>query len=92
MEALITGDVAKNDYDNAFTSTKLLEKAMDYYGYSDKYRDGYADEQHYLFADDEAPNTLNQYADSITAAKVDMSLAYPVTNCYFIYNEKDRTL
>ena len=23
-------DVAKNDYDNAFTSTKLLEKAMDY--------------------------------------------------------------
>ena len=61
-------DVAKNDYDNAFTSTKLLEKAMDYYGYSDKYRDG--------------------YADSITAAKVDMSLAYPVTNCYFIYNEK----
>ena len=81
-------DVAKNDYDNAFTSTKLLEKAMDYYGYSDKYRDGYADEQHYLFADDEAPNTLNQYADSITAAKVDMSLAYPVTNCYFIYNEK----
>ena len=81
-------DVAKNDYDNAFTSTKLLEKAMDYYGYSDKYRDGYADEQHYLFADVEAPNTLNQYADSITAAKVDMSLAYPVTNCYFIYNEK----
>lgn len=72
-------DVAKNDYDNAFTSTKLLEKAMDYYGYSDKYRDGYADEQHYLFADDEAPNTLNQYADSITAAKVDMSLAY---SCY----------
>ena len=32
-------DIAKNDYDDAFTSTKLLEKAMDYYGYSDKYRD-----------------------------------------------------
>lgn len=81
-------DVAKNDYDNAFTSTKLLEKAMDYYGYSDKYRNGYADEQHFLFADDEVPNTLDQYTDVLTAAKVDMSLAYPVTNCYFIYNEK----
>lgn len=80
-------DIAKNDYDNAFTSTKLLNKAMDYYGYSDQYRDGYADEQHYLFAPDEAPNTLEQYDDALPAARVDMSLAYPVTNCYFIYNE-----
>lgn len=81
-------DIAKNDYDNAFTSTKLINKAMDYYGYSDQYRDGYADEQHYLFAPDENPNTLEQYGDALSAAKVDMSLAYPVTNCYFIYNEK----
>lgn len=81
-------DIAKNDYDNAFTGTKLINKAMDYYGYSDQYRDGYADEQHYLFAPDESPNTLEQYSDALSAAKVDMSLAYPVTNCYFIYNEK----
>lgn len=80
-------DIAKNDYDNAFTSTKLISKAMDYYGYSDKYRDGYADEQHYQFASDEAPNTLEQYDETISASKVDLSLAYPVTNCYFVFNE-----
>ena len=81
-------DTAKNDYDNAFTSTKLLNKAMDYYGYSDEYRNGYADEQHFLFSDDENPNTLEQYTSAINASKVDLSLAYPVTNCYFIYNEQ----
>lgn len=81
-------DIAKNDYDNAFTNTKLINKAMDYYGYSDQYRDSYADEQHYLFAPDENPNTLEQYDDVLSAAEVDMSLAYPVTNCYFIYNDK----
>ncbi len=81
-------DTAKNDYDNAFTSTKLLNKAMDYYGYSDEYRSGYADEQHFLFSDDENPNTLEQYTSAINASKVDLSLAYPVTNCYFIYNEQ----
>ena len=81
-------DTAKNDYDNAFTSTKLLNKAMDYYGYSDEYRSGYADDQHFLFSDDENPNTLEQYTGAINASKVDLSLAYPVTNCYFIYNEQ----
>ena len=81
-------DTAKNDYDNAFTSTKLLNKAMDYYGYSDEYRSGYADDQHFLFSDDENPNTLEQYTSAINASKVDLSLAYPVTNCYFIYNEQ----
>ena len=80
-------DVAKNDYDNAFTSGESIQKAMDYYGYPEKYRDGYADENHFMFASADAPNTLEDYTDAISASKVDMALAYPVTNCYFIYNE-----
>ncbi len=81
-------DTAKNTTDNAFTSTERIKKAVEYYDYPLEYRDGYADEQHYLFASDKDPNLLTQYPDAITAAKVDMSPAYPVTNCYFEYNEE----
>lgn len=81
-------DTAKNSTDNAFTSGSLIKDAAAYYGYSLTYRDGYADENHYQFASNSNPNTLEQYSDAITAAKVDMSPAYPVTNCYFIYNEE----
>ena len=80
-------DTAKNSTDNAFTSTSRIKDAANYYGYPLTYRDGYADETHYQFASDSVPNTLDQYSDAITAKKVDMSPAYPVTNCYFIYNE-----
>ncbi len=79
-------DSAKNSTDNAFTSTDLIKKAIAYYDYPIEYRDGYADEQHYMFASDSNPNTLEQYSDAITAEKVDMSPAYPVTNCYFEYD------
>lgn len=80
-------DSAKNSTDNAFTSTDRIKEAADHYDYPLEYRDGYADEQHYMFASEQNPNTLEQYSDAITAAKVDMSPAYPVTNCYFEYNE-----
>ncbi|MDE5910482.1 MAG: DUF3048 domain-containing protein [Lachnospiraceae bacterium] len=80
-------DSAKNSTDNAFTSTDRIKDAASHYGYPLEYRDGYADEQHYMFASDKEPNTLDQYSDAITASKVDMSPAYPVTNCYFVYNE-----
>lgn len=80
-------DTAKNSTDNAFTSTSRIKDAANYYGYPLEYRDGYSDETHYQFASDSNPNTLEQYSDAITAKKVDMSPAYPVTNCYFIYNE-----
>ncbi len=80
-------DSAKNSTDNAFTSTERIKEAAKYYDYPLEYRDDYADEQHYIFASEQDPNTLEQYSDAITAAKVDMSPAYPVTNCYFEYNE-----
>lgn len=81
-------DTAKNSTDNAFTSTDRIKDAMEHYGYSMEYRDGYADETHYQFATNVEPNTLEQYSDAITATKIDMSPAYPVTNCYFLYNEE----
>lgn len=80
-------DTAKNSTDNAFTSTSRIKEAANYYGYPLEYRDGYSDETHYQFASESDPNTLEQYSNAITAEKVDMSPAYPVTNCYFIYNE-----
>ncbi|MBD5546199.1 MAG: DUF3048 domain-containing protein [Lachnospiraceae bacterium] len=80
-------DTAKNSTDNAFTSTDRIKDAAAHYGYPLEYREGYADKQHYMYASDKSPNTLDQYSDAITASKVDMSPAYPVTNCYFEYNE-----
>ncbi|MDO4463410.1 MAG: DUF3048 domain-containing protein [Bacillota bacterium] len=81
-------DTAKNSTDNAFTSADRIKKAAEHYDYPLEYREGYADEQHYMFASDSDPNTLEQYSDAITATKIDMSPAYPVTNCYFEYNEE----
>jgi hypothetical protein len=79
-------DMAKNSTDNAFTSTEMITQAIDHFGYSSAYRDGYADEHHYQFAAPTDPNNLTQYDSVITAGTVDLSPAYPLTNCYFIYN------
>ena len=81
-------DTAKNSTDNAFTSAERIKEAADYYGYPTEYRDGYSDENHFQFASKSEPNTLEQYSDAIDAKKIDMSPAYPVTNCYFVYNEE----
>lgn len=81
-------DVAKNDYDNAFTSASLIKSYIKEADYSRNYRDGYSDEQHFLFASDQNPNLLTQYENAIDASVVDMSLAYPLTNCYFMYNDE----
>ena len=76
-----------NSTDNAYVDTQGLMADINKLGYSLGYRAGYADEQHYKFAPTGEPNTLEQYSNAITANKVDMSPTYPVTNCYFIYNE-----
>lgn len=48
-----------------------------------------ADEHHYKFAPDSAPNTLSQYSDAVDAKEVDMTGCYRLTRCYFKYNEED---
>ena len=75
-----------NSTDNAYVDTTGLKADINKLGYDMNYRNGYADEKHYLFAPADAPNTLDQYSNAITANKVDMSPTYPVTNCYFVYN------
>lgn len=77
---------AKNSTDNAFVDTAGILADIDTLGYAARLRDGYADEQHYRFAPVDEPNDLSQYSDAVTADRIDMSPAYPVTNCYFIYN------
>ena len=77
-----------NSTDNAYVDTKGLLADINKLGYNLEYRDGYSDEQHYKFAPSGEPNTLEQYSDAITANKVDMSPTYPVTKCYFVYNEE----
>lgn len=75
---------AKNATDNAYVDAAGIMADVDTLGYALKMRDGYADEQHYLFASEKEPNDLSQYSDAITANKIDMSPTYPVTNCYFV--------
>lgn len=81
-------DIAKNDFDNAFTKSSFIKKYIDDANYSFEYRNDYSDEQHFLFASEQDPNMLTQYDDFIDASTVDLSLAYPLTNCYFLYNEE----
>ena len=76
-----------NTTDNAYVDTEGIKADIERLGYDLNYRSGYADEQHYKFAPFDSPNTLEQYSDSIIANKVDMSPTYPLTRCYFIYNE-----
>ena len=79
-------DQAKDDTDNAFVSADRIRKAADHFGYQLEYRAGYADEQHYRFAPEKEPNTLEQYDKAMKAGKIDLSRAYPNTNTYFLYN------
>lgn len=74
---------------NAYTSGSGLADIIAQKGYSLNYR-GLTDDNHFLFAGKSRPNTLSQYD---TAAKnatyIDMSGCYPLTRCYFEYNEED---
>lgn len=51
---------------------------------------GLTDESHYRFAAKAEPNALTQYGkDAQNATYIDMSGCYPLTRCYFEYNESD---
>jgi len=74
---------------NAYATGPGLASVIHQKGYSLSYR-GLTDDHHFLFTSKSAQNTLNQYD---TAAKnatyIDMSGCYPLTRCYFEYNEED---
>lgn len=74
---------------NAFATGQGILDAVAAKGYSLEYR-GLTEPEHFRFAADGAPNTLEQYGDDAkTAIYIDMSGCYPLTRCYFDYNDQD---
>lgn len=74
---------------NAYASGPGLEKVIRQKEYPMEYR-GLTDGNHFVFADKSSQNTLGQYGnDAKNAAYIDMSGCYPLTRCYFEYNEED---
>lgn len=74
---------------NAYTSGRLLKEAIEDNGYSAEYR-GLTDDNHFRFATKAEPNMLTQYGDdAVTAEYIDMSGCYPLTRCYFEYDDSD---
>lgn len=74
---------------NAYTSGSGLSRVIEKKGYSLGYR-GLSDGEHFHFADKNTPNTLEQYGENAqNAIYIDMSGCYPLTRCYFEYNEDD---
>lgn len=71
---------------NAYASAEGINKAIDHFGYSKTYRDGYHDPDHFKFASADQPNTLDQYSDAVSAEEIDLSKAYPITKTAFTYN------
>lgn len=78
----------RNPPHNAYANGSDLLDAIKRKGYSVEYR-GLADEEHFQFATKAEPNTLDQYIAAKDATYIDMSGCYPLTRCYFEYNEED---
>ncbi len=74
---------------NAYITGKSILEAIEQKNYSLSYR-GLSDETHFQFATKADPNTLQQYGENARdATYIDMSGCYPLTRCYFEYNEKN---
>lgn len=74
---------------NLYVTGQGLLQVIEKKGYSLTYR-GLTEKSHYKFADELNQNTLTQYGDDAkSAVYIDMSGCYPLTRCYFEYNETD---
>ena len=74
---------------NAYTDGADLAGVIRQKGYSLNYR-GLTNNEHFRFASKKNPNTLSQYdKNAKSAIYIDMSGCYPLTRCYFEYNEDD---
>jgi len=74
---------------NAYASGSGISGVIDQKGYDLAYR-GLTEESHYNFTPKAEPNTLEQYgSEAKSATYIDMSGCYPLTRCYFEYNEED---
>ncbi|MCD8326858.1 MAG: DUF3048 domain-containing protein [Lachnospiraceae bacterium] len=73
---------------NAYIDTSQVADALEAQGIEASDR-GLTDDYHYLFADESTPNTLEQYTSAQDYTSLDMSACYPLTRCYFQYDEQD---
>lgn len=73
---------------NAYLDGSLVKPVLEKQGIDITDR-GIADAAHYNFANPSEPNTLTQYSYAEDATYIDMTACYPVTRCYFEYNEAD---
>lgn len=79
----------RNTPHNAYATGAGLKKAITQLKYPLTYR-GLTDDRHFQFAGKLHPNTLSQYnTEAKSAVYIDMSGCYPLTRCYFEYNEED---
>ena len=82
-------DANRSTPHNAYAIGSGLASVVQKKGYSLAYR-GLTDENHFVFTTKAAPNVLTQYgASARDATYIDMSSCYPLTRCYFEYNEDD---
>lgn len=74
---------------NAFVTGRGILNVIEKKGYSLTDR-GLMDEYHYRFTSKAEPNSLAQYGDDAKSATyIDLSGCYPLTRCYFEYDESD---
>lgn len=78
----------RNAPHNAYISAEGIRQAVGQYGYSEEYR-GVTEDNHFQFASESDPNTLEQYEGSVSGTFIDMSECYPMTKSYFKYDESD---
>ena len=75
---------------NLYLDGADIMKEANRLGYELTPRDNYSDEVHYQFASKSNQNTLETYgSDAVSALKVDLKDAYPITQTWFEYNEDD---
>lgn len=74
---------------NAYLSAEGIRKATDGLGISTTYRSEYYQPDHWKFAKESSPNTLEQYSNAFDVKKIDLSACYPVSKTYFEYNAED---
>lgn len=74
---------------NAYASAEGINEAIAKFSYSKTYRENYYNADHFKFASENEPNTLEDYSNAVTATEIDLSKAYPINKTSFTYNSED---
>lgn len=71
---------------NAYTSGEKLVSNCNTLGYSLEHRSQYFEPEHFVFAKEDAPNTLEAASGALEATKIDLAPAFPYTKSALDYN------